>query len=148
MKSIFNSNDNQEMIERIQNLNYNSKAQWGKMDVSQMMSHCIAPIDFLYGGSEMKANFFLGLLGRMMKKNILNQPNFKKNSPTAPSFIKTGNYDFEETKKELIEKVIGFRQGHSVIKSSKHPFFGPMSNDEWDKLMWKHLDHHMVQFGV
>ncbi|MGH2664291.1 DUF1569 domain-containing protein [Flavobacterium sp.] len=148
MKSIFDSNDNQELIERITRLSFDSQAQWGVMTVDQMMSHCIAPIDFLFENQQMKANFLFRLLGRMMKNKILNEPDFKKNSPTAPSFIRTERYDFDETKKKLTEKVISFKQGHSVIKSNNHPFFGKMTNDDWDKLMWKHLDHHLKQFGV
>lgn len=29
-----------------------------------------------------------------------------------------------------------------------HPAFGPLSGREWDVLSWKHLDHHLRQFGV
>ncbi len=148
MKSIFNPNDNQELIERINKLTPDSQSQWGKMTVDQMMSHCIAPVDFVFGNTPMKANFFFGLLGRMLKNKIINAPHFKKDSPTAPAFIRTGKYDFEATKKELIEKTASLTQGHSVIKMEKHPFFGPMNNDDWNKLLWKHLDHHLVQFGV
>ena len=29
-----------------------------------------------------------------------------------------------------------------------HSFFGPLTPDEWAILMYKHLDHHLRQFGV
>lgn len=29
-----------------------------------------------------------------------------------------------------------------------HPAFGPLSPQEWARLGWKHLDHHLVQFGA
>ena len=26
--------------------------------------------------------------------------------------------------------------------------WGKMTHEDWDKLMWRHLDHHLRQFGV
>ncbi len=148
MPSIFNSEDNQEIIERINKLNPNSERQWGKMSVDQMMSHCIAPIDIAFGNKQLKANFLFQLLGRMIKKKLINAPRFLKNSPTAPDFIRKDSYDFDKTKLELLEKVKKFQVGTQVIKTKKHPFFGLMTDQEWDSLQWKHLDHHLRQFGV
>ena len=149
MKSIFNAEDNQEIINRINNLTPHSKAQWGKMSVDQMLSHCVAPIDLAFGDLPLKANFIMQLLGKMLKSKILKSPEFKKNSPTAPSFIRTESYDFDETRNELIEKVKRFSaEGQNAIKNQTHPFFGKMTYDEWDKLHFMHLDHHLNQFGV
>lgn len=149
MKSIYNSTDNNQIIERIQKLTSNSKAQWGKMTVDQMLSHCQAPIDLAFGSTPLKANFMMRILGKMLKSKILNSPEFKKNSPTAPSFIRTEKYDFETTKNELIVKVKIFAsKGHNAIKNQNHPFFGKMTYEEWDKLHYMHLDHHLKQFNV
>lgn len=148
MSSIYNPSDNQEIINRINQLRPDSQPSWGKMSVDQMLSHCIAPIDIALGNKHLKANFLFSLLGRMIKKKMINAPGFKKNSPTAPDFIRKGTYDFEATKLELIEKFASFTQGAHVIKTNKHPFFGPMSHEEWDNLQWKHLNHHLKQFGV
>ena len=149
MKSIFNPTDNQEIISRINSLNPESQAKWGKMTVDQMLSHCIAPIDVAFGNSNLKANFLMRILGKMVKAKMLKQAVFKKSSPTAPSFIRTGKYDFEATKNELIEKIQQFeKEGHAVIKNTKHPFFGTMTYEEWDRLQFMHLNHHLQQFGV
>lgn len=149
MKSIFDLTDNNQIIERIQKLTPESKAQWGKMSVDQMLSHCQAPIDVAFGTLPLKANFMMQILGKMLKNKILKGPDFKKNSPTAPSFIRTESYDFETTKNELIEKVKRFAsEGHGAIKNQTHPFFGKMTYDEWDKLHYMHLDHHLKQFNV
>ena len=149
MKSIFNTTDNQEIIARINSLNPESQAKWGKMTVDQMLSHCIAPIDVAFGNSNLKANFFMQILGKMVKAKMLKQAVFKKSSPTAPSFIRTDKYDFEATKNELIGKIQQFeKDGHAVIKNTKHPFFGVMTYEEWDQLQLMHLNHHLEQFGV
>ena len=149
MKSIFNQTDNQEIISRFNLLHPESKALWGKMSVDQMLSHCIAPIDVAFGNTSLKANFLMQILGKMVKAKMLKQVVFKKSTATAPSFIRTGNYDFETTKNELIGKIQQFeKEGHAVIKNQKHPFFGFMTYEEWDHLQFMHLNHHLEQFGV
>lgn len=148
MKSIFNKADNQEIIDRIQKLTPNSKAFWGKMSVDQMLSHCIAPIDVLFGGLNLKANFFMRIIGKLMKKTIIYGKEFQKNTPTVPEFVKKENYDFEKVKTELITKIREFQKGESVINLFEHPFFGKMTIQDWDTLQMKHLDHHLRQFGV
>ncbi|GEM55776.1 hypothetical protein FB1_19970 [Flavobacterium branchiophilum NBRC 15030 = ATCC 35035] len=147
--SIFNQADNQKMIERIQQLSSNSGALWGKMTVNQMFKHCAAAIDVALGNKDLKINFVLRILGSMMRKIVLNAPEFKKNVATAKEFVFTGQYDFDASKQELIEKFQQFAiKGPHAIKDLQHPFWGNMTYDEWDVLMWKHLNHHLTQFGV
>ena len=104
MNSIYSADDNKELIERINKLTPESKALWGKMNAAQMLSHCHGPIDVAFGDLDLKANFFMQLLGKMFKNKILSTPEFKKNSPTAPAFIRNEPCDFEQSKKDLIEK--------------------------------------------
>jgi hypothetical protein len=149
MGSIYNKADNEIIIARINNLSPESGAQWGKMNVTQMLSHCQAPLDFTFGSTPMKANFIMQLIGKMLKKKVFSGTEFKKNSPTAPDFIRTGTYDFEESKKGLIERINVFSEkGQSAIKTTKHPFFGELTYDEWSKMHTMHLNHHLKQFGV
>jgi hypothetical protein len=149
MESLFTPEGNQNIIDRINKLQPTSLSQWGKMTVDQMMSHCIGPLDVVFGNLHLKMNPIMAFLGRtIIRKKVIGDKPFKKDSPTAPAFIRTGSYDFETTRGELIEKVKKFREGPQVIKTNKHPFFGPMTNEEWDNIQWKHLDHHLRQFGV
>ncbi|MEO8517107.1 MAG: DUF1569 domain-containing protein [Flavobacterium sp.] len=149
MPSIFNKTDNQEIISRIEKLTPNTEPGWGKMNPAQMLSHCQCPMNVAFGDLSLKSNFILLLVGRLYKKKILAAPGFKKNSPTAPDFIRNGECNFETSKSELIQKINLFSElGEKAIKSYKHPFFGTMSAEEWDVLQWKHLDHHLKQFGV
>jgi hypothetical protein len=30
----------------------------------------------------------------------------------------------------------------------RHPRFGHLSGPEWGRLMYRHLDHHLTQFGL
>lgn len=149
MSSIYNKTDNEIIISRINQLTPESQALWGKMTVDQMLSHCQAPIDFAFGKLPIKANFLMRLFGKMIKGKMLKSQEFKKNSPTAPAFIRTEKYDFDQTKQGLIERINVFSElGPGAIKTTNHPFFGEMTYDEWSQLHTMHLDHHLRQFGV
>lgn len=147
MDSIFDKNSNEAMIARINKLTPESKALWGKMNVEQMLKHSNAAMQVAFGEKELKISFFMRLLGKMLKNKVINNE-FKKNSPTAPEFVFPDKYDFEQAKNELITTYSKFAQGHQSIKIMNHPFWGKMTYEDWDKLQYKHLDHHLKQFGV
>ncbi len=149
MTSIYKKADNDAIISRINQLSPESQRLWGKMTVEQMLSHCQAPIDFAFGNLPIKANFIMRLFGKMLKGKVFGSDEFKKNSPTAPAFIRKDQYDFEETKNGLIERINKFSDlGQKAIKTTNHPFFGELTYDEWSKMHTMHLDHHLKQFGV
>jgi hypothetical protein len=147
MSSIFNKADNDVIISRIHQLNPESKALWGKMTVDQMFKHCNEAIIVAFGENEIKVNFMMRLLGRLLKNKVFNTE-FRKNSPTAKEFVFTGHYAFDEAQKEFVHNFARFAQGSDAIKLKVHPFWGPMSDEDWNKLMWNHIDHHLRQFGV
>ena len=149
MKSIFNKADNETIIARINSLTAESQPTWGKMSVDQMCKHCNLTFDVAYGNIELKIPFVFKLLGKMLKKKMLAADNMGKGSATAKEYIVSERYDLNKEKSELISNLRRFAdEGESVIKLIDHPFWGKMTIEEWDKLMWKHMDHHLSQFGV
>ena len=149
MESLFDSQGNQKVINRIEQLTPITFSQWGKMTVSQMMAHCQQPIKVPFGMLQLKPTWMSFFFGKSVKKQMMNQQSFRKDLPTVKEFRIEGEPDFEKTKQELIELVERFaKEGHASIKVTKHPFFGEMTFEEWDALQWKHLDHHLRQFGV
>ena len=147
MGSIYNKADNDAIITRINSLSPESKALWGKMTVDQMCKHCNAVIQIGFGKQTLKTNFLLRILGKLLKNKAFNN-DFGKNSPTSKELKFEGTYDFEISRKEFAESFNQFAQGTEVIKVMDHPFWGKMTYDDWDKLMWRHTDHHLRQFGV
>ena len=149
MESVFDVQSNQKLISRIEKLTPITLSQWGKMTVSQMMEHCQQPIKISQGTLTLKPNWMSFLFGKMMKKKLLEPKPFSHGLPTVKEFKIEHEPDFEAAKQELIGLVSNFSaQGHSSIKNTKHPFFGEMTMEEWDVLQYKHLDHHLKQFGV
>ncbi len=147
MKSIFNATDNAEFIERINKLTPSTPALWGKMNVGQMMAHCQVIIQVALGELRLKRNLLGFVFGRIAKKQIMEKP-LKHNTPTFPEARIVDAESFDKEKQKLIELIKRFSAGPGVISKDPHPFFGPMTIDEWDTLQVKHLDHHFRQFGV
>jgi len=147
MNSIYNAADNARIISRIESLSPGSKALWGKMTVDQMLKHANEAILIAFDEKTLKINFLMRFLGKMMKNKVFNSE-FKKNSPTAPEFIFKENFDFEVVQQELITNFSRFLQGHEAIIVMDHPFWGKLTYEDWDKLIWKHMNHHLKQFGV
>jgi hypothetical protein len=150
MKSIFIQEDNKELLERISNLKQDSKRKWGKMNVSQMLVHCQKPLEVADEQLIIKRNIFSYLFGAMMKKKLIdNGEDFKQNLPTSKQFKIESDYDFKKEQEMLSKMVQSLGQkGETAIKIKTHPFFGKMTPNEWGILFYKHLDHHLKQFGV
>ena len=149
MNSIFDPIENAKMIARINSLTPESKAVWGKMNVAQMCKHCTLASDVAFGKIDLKINFLMKLLGKLLKKNVFYGGDMGKNSPTAKEFLITSEVELEKAKSEFITNFSRFAtEGKSSIKTMNHPFWGKMTYEDWDALMWKHADHHLRQFGV
>lgn len=148
MESLFAPEGNQNIIERINKLQPTALSQWGKMTVSQMLEHCQGPLKVAFGETQIKRSLIGFLFGKMAKKTLVSPKPFDHNLPTAKEFIVHHEPEFEKTKAELINNIIRFSIGPATIKNLKHPFFGHMTAKEWDIAQWKHLDHHLRQFGV
>ena len=149
MYNLYSKTVNQLMIERIMKLSRDSKAIWGKMTASGMFFHCSQAIRQGLGEIKLKRSIAGVLFGSIAKKQMLSEKPFKKGLPTDKSYIPSGTYDFEEQRSILIGKVkeLAVREQESISKD-EHPFFGKLSSGEWNTLTWKHLEHHLSQFGV
>jgi Protein of unknown function (DUF1569) len=148
MKSLFNPADSNELIQRVNSLQPQSAALWGKMNVAQMIAHLQQPLKVAFGELALKRGLIGFLFGKMMKKKFLTQ-GFGKNLPTSPAFIIKDHPGLEEEKKKLVTLLERFLQaGPDGISKKPHPFFGPLTPQEWDIIQYKHIDHHLNQFGV
>lgn len=148
MPSLFSASDNQAIIYRINNLTDNSVALWGKMNAAQMLAHCRVPLRVAFGEQKLSKNLIGILFGKWVKKQMVNDKPFKHDLPTDKRFIVTQTAPITKEKEDLIGLVQRFTQGPGVLSNQPHPFFGKLTSAEWDILAFKHLDHHLRQFGV
>jgi len=149
MKNLFDREAFDEIMRRMSALTPETQRQWGKMDVSQMLAHCKEAFKVPLSDKKIPRMFLGLLLGWMMKSKLYNDEPWKKNLPTAPNFIIRDQRDFNAEKKELSEMISRFHQaGPENVGRFPHPFFGTFTKEQWGKSMYKHLDHHLKQFGA
>ncbi len=150
MKNIFDPATTEELIGRINQLRPESTPKWGKMAVDQMLAHCIVAYDMAFTDKYPKPNpIFRFLLKTFVKNGVVNEKPYPKNSRTAPVFIIADRRNFEEEKKKLIEYLEKTRDlGAAHFEGKESLSFGAMNSQEWNNLFYKHLDHHLTQFGV
>ncbi len=150
MKNIFNAQDKNELLARIEQLTPSNHALWGKMNVSQMLTHCVEGLKMPTGEIKpRRVPFPINIIGKLLKNKILGEGDLRKNAPTAPELTISDTKDFEKEKVRLKTAVHGlYAMGEAGIKQEIHPFFGKLTQKEWGILNYKHLDHHLRQFGV
>jgi hypothetical protein len=149
MKNIFEALYSDEILERIENLSVNSQPKWGKMDVAQMLAHCSSFQDIAMGYS-LPPRGWLGLLvGGFAKPIFYNNKPLAHSMSTIPTILITEKKDFEIEREKLKQKIQTFQKnGPENCTNHPHPFFGKLTPEQWGKGIYKHLDHHLKQFGV
>jgi hypothetical protein len=149
MKNLFEQEAVGEIVCRIDKLQPTSQRQWGKMDVAQMMAHCSAAMDMASGLVNPPRSFLGRVLGPLVKPIFTNEKPFSRNSPTAKELVFSSPRDFLREQEQLRTKVRQFHEGgESKCTRHPHPFFGALSPQQWSRGMYKHLDHHLRQFGA
>lgn len=149
MNNLFNQSDVSGILERIEKLTPDSPRQWGKMNAAQMLAHCNKSVETAMGQNFMKRLFIGRIIGTLLKTKVVSAKPFGKNSPTDKSYIFPDNCNFEEEKSKITASIRKFSEGGpSQCTTYPHPFFGKFTPEEWAVFQWKHLDHHLRQFGV
>lgn len=146
MKSIFDEATREEIISRINSVTETSTAQWGKMNVYQMLKHCTLWSGMILGRKKYKRAFIGRIFGRMWLRNSVKDDRpMQRSTPTIPEFIITGNGNVEAQKKEWIALVK--EHAHFTNYDFIHPFFGKMTKEQIGIHAYKHCDHHLRQFN-
>lgn len=148
-RSLFVVADRQDLLARLARIEAGSKPKWGKMDAAQMCAHCQVALKVALGELELRRGLLGLLFGRLAKKSLLSPKPWKPGMPTAPEFRIADAREFAREHRALTELVRRFGEGGpSGLTRKPHPFFGPLTVEEWSTLQWRHLDHHLRQFGV
>lgn len=148
VKNLFDQQAYNEIMIRLQNLSATSERKWGKMTAAQMLAHCKEAYKVPLTSKKLKRKL-ISYIGWIFSPMLYNDRPYRQSLPTAPNFIIKDDRDFEKEKAEMLSIVKAFHErGASGIGDKMHPTFGRFTAEQWGKSMWKHLDHHLRQFGV
>ena len=145
MKSLFHTPDYREIRERLSRLTADDTPQWGKMTVGQMVWHCQFPLRVAVENKPVTRK--PGLLGRLFKASMYSDKPWRKNLPTAPALKAREPKDFDTEFPRLMEWVEACYGVRDRETWNPHPMFGRLTGEQWGKMEFKHLDHHLRQFG-
>ena len=150
MKNLFEAGRADEVKERLAQLRPDNQRLWGTMSSAQAVEHCARGMELALGDARPPRILVGRLIGWVVKPLVLgNDEPMRKNSPTAPSLIVQGERDLDAERERLCGLIDRFAAaGPAGCTTHPHSFFGRMTPEEWSMLMYKHLDHHLRQFGV
>lgn len=148
MKNLLDPSTGEEIKRRTLLLRDDSVRQWGKMNAAQAMAHCAISMQMGLGDIHPPRKLIGRLIGGAIKPKALgDDAPMRRNSPTVDSMIVNDPRDLATERERVCVLIDRFvKGGRAGCSTYPHPFFGPMTPDEWAILMYKHLDHHLRQF--
>jgi hypothetical protein len=150
MKNLWQPETVQELKQRISHLRPDSTRLWGKMTPAQAMAHCTIGMELACGDRRPPRMFIGRLIGRVIKSKAFQESEpMRRNSPTIPGFQVSDDRDLALESEKLSRSIDRFAAtGPAGCTTHPHSFFGHLTPDEWSMWMYKHIDHHLQQFGV
>jgi hypothetical protein len=151
MPQVLNEASLASLLQRINKLEDGSIPKWGQMTVSEMLTHCSTAIQMGLGDVGTKAQFgkAKAALARLLFIDLFP---FPKGSPTAPELHPRMKLRKPETfARERDQLISQLKRIHDTSESHRfadHPIFRQMGRKRWGQLVYKHIDHHLRQFGV
>lgn len=150
MKHFFDPSVTGELRQRLAAIRSDSDRQWGSMNAAQALAHCSVAMQMVTGELRLPRAFVGYLFGGLVKRMVTSDDRaLARNTPTARELKVADTPEFEAVRARLLAQVNALAaQGPSACTSHPHPFFGRMTPDQWSVLTYKHLDHHLRQFGA
>ena len=149
MQTIFDPTTRDELLGRVDAIHAGSPRQWGKMSPAQMLEHTARALEMATGRRQTKQAVLGKLIGWIFKKDFVGEKPFGRSSPTSPDFVVHDEPELQaarEKVKTLIREL--HTAGERGCDGRVHGFFGPMTGAEWGVTQYKHVDHHLRQFGA
>lgn len=140
----------QLLLDRINLLAPESQRRWGTLGVGAMLAHLADGFRIAMGEMpEPTRSRRTPLRLAPVRWLVLRLPApLPRNAPSDPAFFVTSAGEFEHDRQDLLETIDRFVAAPAERRWPSHPLFGRMNKGEWDLLAWRHVDHHLQQFGV
>jgi len=151
MKNLYEPSAVHEIKSRVARLRPESPRQWGRMNSAQAVAHCALSMEWALGERVPEsAPLPLRIVGRLVKPHVVgNDKPIRRNAPTAKELTVADQRDLSKESERLNELIDRFAAaGPKGCTTHPHGFFGRLTPDEWAILTYKHLDHHLRQFGA
>ena len=141
---------NKILVSRLFQLMPDAAPHWGRMTAGQMLVHCADQLRISRGEKPVTSVRIPNLLKPLVKWLVVKRmKDFKRGMKTLPEMDAqrgmTPPVSFATDHATLLALLAPASYGPSGVT---HPVFGPLARPEFGEITWKHLDHHLRQFGV
>ncbi len=147
MHTVWNEADRRRLVARMELVSPPRAALWGTMNAEQMVKHVTAQLELCLGDLDVKPRS--SWLGRWpMSYLLIYWLPWPKGAPTVPELLQFSDAHWDEARakfKRTLDRVVA--RGPEG-KFAPHPLFGKLSTRTWGVLVYRHLDHHLRQFGL
>lgn len=149
MKSLFDTEGREALLRRLATLEPGAMRLWGKMNSAQMLAHLCAAMEDAAGERPGKQSLLGKIVTPLIRSSIFGEKPFGRDAPTDPTYVvvEAGEFETERNRLTRLIERLG-KEGAAGTNGRVHPFFGKLSGEQWGILTYKHLDHHLRQFGV
>lgn len=150
MKNLFDAATAADVKARLSRLGPSAERLWGTMTAPQALAHCSAGFEMALGKLRPPRKFIGRLIGGIIKPMALrDDAPMRRNSPTVDGMVVKDDRDLAKERDRLSALIDKFsKDGPTSCTTHPHPFFGSLTPPEWAILMYKHVDHHLRQFGA
>ena len=151
MKTLASLPDKAEVVQRLRRIRPDSPRRWGRMSAHQMVCHLTDSFRFAIG--QRPVSDASSILTRTIVKWIaLYGPGpWPRGVRTRPEVDQqhggTPPVEFAADVAQL-ERLVDVVTGTNREFVSRHPIFGRMSEADWLRWSYLHMDHHLRQFGL
>lgn len=148
MRSVFENEARAEIVARVNGLAPDNERRWGKMDCTTMVGHCADGLRMVLGERDLgppRGPLRFAPM-RYLLIHVVPWPKGKAKAPMEPR--KRSAEEFEEQRERLLGLLERTASTPPGDFAETHPLFGRMKHRDWGVLVYRHLDHHLTQFGA
>jgi hypothetical protein len=146
-KTLANARMRHELLDRLERLEPGATPLWGTMTAPQMLAHL--------------ADWMLMAKGEL-KVTLHNRPQrypplkqllvywlpFPKGIMTSPELVGREPLEWSIERAAVRQQVQSFENLNPKMIWPDHPVFGKMTPHAWCVFAYRHMDHHLRQFGI
>ncbi|MCZ6727328.1 MAG: DUF1569 domain-containing protein [Acidobacteria bacterium] len=148
-KNFYDRETYDALLGRVERLTRDAEPGWGRMNSSQMLAHCAEVAEVAAGKPLVGTPWFVRLMGGLIKRMVVSDKPYPRDSRTHPQYVMTESVDFEQQKERLLAVLGKLKEnGPEGAEQMRHELFGKLKAEEAGWVAYKHLDHHLAQFGV
>ena len=147
MKSIWQDEDRREITDRVGRVAWDRRAEWGKFTAPRMVCHLADSLKMAMGDLKV-ASKRLPIRYPPLKQLVIYVAPFPKGAPTAPELLAREPAEWTSDIADLQGLLARAGSARTTDTWPEHPAFGALSTRAWGVLIYRHMDHHLKQFGA